>query len=325
MIALRRLCIAAALLPAAAAAHPLAPALLDLREIAPAQYEVLWRTSVTRAQDVDVAPRFPGDCRAGPVTRAAEGNEALVLRLSLACSAPLAGRAVAVDGLSRSRIAAIARFVPLQGVPRETLLDAAREAWIIPADAVPVVPQYLVLGIEHLATGLDHLLFVAGLVLLVRRAGRLLATLTAFTAGHSVTLALAALQLVRVPQAWMELGIALSVLALAVELARPAHAPPSAIARRPWLMAGAFGLLHGLGFAGALSQVGLPPGDVAAALLGFNLGIELGQIAEVAALLGLGALLHRGIQAPSLRVPAVYLLGTLAAFWCFGRAAVLLA
>jgi hydrogenase/urease accessory protein HupE len=172
------------------------------------------------------------------------------------------------------------------------------------------------LGIRHILGGPDHLLFVLGLVLLVRGRRALAATVTAFTAGHSVTLSLAMLGVVHVPPAPVEALIAASIFVVAVELRRD-----GATGRRPWWMAGTFGLLHGLGFAGALAQVGLPDTDIPLALAAFNVGIEIGQLLFVAAVLSIGLLL-RGRLARWRAVPA-YGIGTLAAFWVFERVAAL--
>src|SRR6185295_4271413 len=143
-----------------------------------------------------------------------------------------------------------------------------------------VAASYLRLGIEHILTGFDHLLFVLGLCLLIAGRRPLLWTLTAFTAGHSVTLSLAALGFVHVPQAPAEAAIAVTIVILARELARPSTTP-RLLRRRPWAMAALFGLLHGLGFAGALADIGLPAGDIPLALFSFTVGIEIGQIAFV--------------------------------------------
>ena len=184
--------------------------------------------------------------------------------------------------------------------------------------------RYLQLGAEHLWFGPDHLLFLLGLLLLVRAPGKRLLTLTAFTLGHSITLSLAALEVMLVPQAPMELGIALSLVVLARELLR---AQPSLLGRWPALMALSFGLLHGLGFAGALRDIGLPRDDVITALLAFNIGIELAQVTVLLAVM-LGAAALKGLRHGRPRfalsrtwstVTPAYLIGTLSAFWCFER------
>jgi hypothetical protein len=324
---MRRWLLVLLLWPVLAPAHPLAPALLELRETAPAQYETLWRTSVLRARGADLRPLPPQGCRGGLDQPAQiEGREALVLRGTLDCAPTgLAGKTLRIAGLDQARINVIVQLQPLAGQPQRVLLDATRAEWTVPLPGTPapVFARYLGLGAEHLLLGPDHLLFVAGLVLLVRGARRLLLTVTAFTLGHSLTLALAVLGLVRVNPALTELGIAASLLWLALDAVRPATRP-GLFARRPALLAISFGLLHGLGFAGALSEVGLPAGDIPLALLAFNLGIELGQIGVIAALLAVAAL-WRAPMLPLARLAPAYLIGTLAVYWCLERGAALFA
>jgi hydrogenase/urease accessory protein HupE len=319
----------AALLPALAQAHPLAPALLELRELETGRYAVLWRTSVARVQGTDVQPQLPPACQAlGPARLTAEENQSQVLRWDVDCGAGgLVGQTLAVSGLERSRISVILRLEPLRGEVVTRLLDLDQPSFTVPAPAAPppVFRGYLNLGIEHLLLGFDHVLFVLGLTLLVRRLRPLVVTVTAFTLGHSITLALATLGFVRVNPALTELAIAASIGVLALELLRPS--PHSLLRRRPWLMALAFGLLHGLGFAGALAEVGLPAGEIPQALLAFNLGIELAQLMLVTGWLLLAWAWRRAGARPlpaavTLLLPA-YGIGTLAAFWCLERAAAL--
>jgi hydrogenase/urease accessory protein HupE len=172
--------------------------------------------------------------------------------------------------------------------------------------------RYVALGVEHILSGYDHLLFVFGLLLLAVDLRALIATITAFTLGHSVTLTLAALDVARVPAAPVEVLIAFSIFVLAVELARIDPTRDATFARRrPWLMALVFGFLHGLGFAGTLRAAGLPAGAVPTALFGFNVGIELGQLAFVLTVLAISAWTHA--------LPA-YAIGSLAACWMIERA-----
>ena len=319
------------LISATAGAHPLAPALLELEQTGVNQYTVLWRTSATRAAGTDVAPRFPPVCsyqQTGAATL--DANEAVAVRGLLRCAQPLAGNELAVDGLEASRINVILRLRPSGAAEAGALLDARAPSWTVPqpGPARPLWLDYLALGIEHLLTGLDHVLFVTGLFLLVRGMRPLVLTVTAFTFGHSITLSLAALGLVRVSQPLAELGIALTILVLAVELARPAGQPAGWIARKPWAMAAAFGLLHGLGFAGALADIGLPQQSIPLALLSFNLGIECGQLLLLAVLLALAAGWKK-VAAPTAWLPLgrtlpVYAIGSCAALWCYARGILLL-
>jgi hydrogenase/urease accessory protein HupE len=192
----------------------------------------------------------------------------------------------------------------------------------VPAHAGPlmVLWAYIGLGIEHILFGVDHLLFVLCLLLLVRGIRNLLATVTAFTLAHSITLAAATLGLIRVPAAPVEATIALSIVFLATELVR-GGARQTVARSYPWLVAFTFGLLHGLGFAGALAEVGLPQGEIPLALFGFNVGVELGQLAFVTAVLSLARLARlMPWRMPAWAAGAVgYAIGSLATFWVFAR------
>jgi hydrogenase/urease accessory protein HupE len=316
-------------------AHPLAPALLQLKQINADDYQVLWRTSITRVQGADVEPALPSQCASTAAAQTAmEEGEALVARWTIRCAAPgLYGGALTIRGLDRAGINVILHIEDLKGAVSETLLDARQASIAIPKpEAAPsVFGSYLQLGVQHLLTGFDHMLFVAGLFLLVRRIKPLLLTVTAFTLGHSITLALASLGFIHVNSELTELGIAISILVLATEVVRKDQ-NRSWLARRSWLMASSFGLLHGLGFAGALTEVGLPQGEIPLALLAFNIGIELGQILLLVGMLLLATtwkLLPSQQQMPRLQrlvyLPPSYLIGGLAAYWCFERAAVFLA
>lgn len=326
--------LAALLLPVGAAlAHPLAPGLLQIEQVAPTRHAVLWRTPVVRAGAQTVAPRLPAGCTSvAPPVMQPGSAEVMTTRWLAECPGGLAGQILTVDGLAGSGINVIVRVVNLDGAEQQALLGADAPAVTVQFAGPPVLAHYFALGAEHLAGGLDHVLFLCGLFLLSgagaggwARARALLVTATAFTAGHSVTLGATALGYVPLPQAIAETLIAATVLALALELAQPASAHAGMLRRRPVAMAGAFGLVHGLGFAGALRDVGVPPPDLPMALLGFNLGIELAQLALLAAL---WLLAHVGRALPAPRgAPAVpaYLIGSLAACWLLERSAGLLA
>jgi hydrogenase/urease accessory protein HupE len=329
----RAICLIGLLMPMLPAqAHPLAPALLDLREVAPARYAVLWRTSIARAEGVGVEPSLPADCATVESAQSAlDDSQALVVRWVVQCGAGgLVGKTLTISGLERSGINVIVHLRNLGGEVTQGLLSVDQPSFAVPAPqaASSLFRAYVQLGIGHLLTGFDHMLFLLGLLLLVRRLRPLLITITAFTLGHSVTLSLATLGLVHVKQPIAELGIAISILVLAAEVARPAGRAPTVLARKPWLMAFSFGLLHGLGFAGALAEIGLPQNEIPLSLLSFNVGIESGQILIVALAL-LTAVLWRSVQQHiPIRVHAMtrafppYVIGSLAALWCFQRAAI---
>ncbi len=318
-----------------AAAHPLAPALLELTERPSGdQFDVVWKTSVLRVPGSDLRPRLPEHCaETTPVAVEQSGDrrDQLVRRWSVDCGERgLVGSRIGFDGLGPARIDALVRVAladgrVVRGVVRadEPLLEVSQAPT---RDAVFV--DYLQLGLDHILGGIDHLLFVFGLLLLVRGDTRLLAKIiTAFTVGHSVTLSLAALGLVRYPTQLIELIIALSIFFVAVELSRSGGPESSVMRRRPWAIAVCFGLLHGLGFAGALAEIGLPAGEIPLALLAFNAGIELGQLAFVFAILLAQRLLQPLLDAAPRWVEQIplYAMGSLAAFWCFERLAAVLA
>jgi len=314
--------------PAFVWAHALDPALLDVRVGGDGVAEVLFRTSSTRASGAQVDPVLPVGCRVVREPVATEEGPAVSVRWAVDCGANgWVGQEVGVDGLGAASTDALVRIALADGRVVQRVLRAAEPRLVVPArpSALTVAADYCRLGIEHILGGVDHLLFVLGLVLLVGPGRRLVATITAFTLGHSITLTLAVLGFANVPARPTEVLIAASVLLLAVELARPA-ATPGLLGRVPWVMALAFGLLHGLGFAGALREIGLPAGDVPLALASFNAGVEIGQIAFVVVVLAAGWLGARVVgTAPRWgRLVPVYTMGTLAAFWCFQRLAVFL-
>ncbi len=254
-------------------------------------------------------------------------------RWNVGCGvASLVGERFAVRGLDAQNGEALLRLELIDGRRVQTVLRADRPAFTVPAGdtGLAVTASYAALGVEHILSGIDHLLFVLGLVLLVRGRREILGIMTAFTLGHSVTLALATLGIVNAPTQPIEVLIAASIVVIALELTRgralvnDAASGRSLLLRRPWLVACAFGLLHGFGFAGALAQIGLPRGEIPLALLSFNLGIELGQIAFATAILALLAMLPPRWHAAG-RLTAAYGIGALAMLWLFERALPLIA
>jgi hypothetical protein len=251
--------------------------------------------------------------------------DARVQHAELVCTTPLAGRVFTVNGLELTATDVLLRVDNLDGTSFTHRLVPEAPSVVIPErpGALDVAATYLALGIEHILLGIDHLLFVLALLLLVRGIGRLVATITAFTVAHSITLAAATLGFVDVPSAPIEATIALSILFVATELARGsvARSRTTATTNFPWLVAFTFGLLHGFGFAGALSEVGLPAHAIPLALLFFNVGVELGQLAFIAVvLMGAWALRRIRLEPPAWapRLTA-YVIGSVAAFWVFER------
>jgi hydrogenase/urease accessory protein HupE len=308
-------------------AHPLDPSLLELRADGEGVFQVLWRTPLRRTGMLPLEPVIPDHCRplSAPEIRVAAATSTLRWRVDCG-PAGLIGSRIGVEGLDVRKTDALVRVERVDGSSIQAVVRAAQPYLTVPRSSslLAVGGSYLRLGFEHILTGLDHLAFVLALVLLSAGRRQLLWTITAFTLGHSVTLSLAALGLVHVPQAPAEALIAVSIFVVAVELTRKRDA--SWLRRSPWAMAVVFGLLHGLGFAGALTEVGLPAGEIPLALFSFNVGIELGQLFFVVLVLivrpALSAATGRLTPAAA-KVPA-YAIGSLAAFWVLQRVALLL-
>ncbi len=303
-------------------AHEVRPAFLDLSETAPNQYMMTWKVPALGDFRLGITPRLPASCHAAGDPISMQAGGAFIEHGRVNCDLALAGQTIAIDRLDATMTDVLVRIQTLDGTVQSTRLTPSHPSFTVPARAGPltVLTTYIGLGIEHILFGVDHLLFVLCLLLLVRGIGNLLATVTAFTLAHSVTLAAATLGFIRIPGAPVEATIALSIVFLACELARGDTG--QTVARSyPWLVAFCFGLLHGLGFAGALAEVGLPRGEIPLALFAFNVGVELGQIAFVTAVLSLS----RQVQAMLPRLPvwspraAGYAIGSIAAFWVFSR------
>jgi hydrogenase/urease accessory protein HupE len=308
------------LLASAASAHPLAPALLELKEEPGGEVEVLWKRSSLSVPGSRIEPVVPPDCPALTQPRVEEQGVAVLLRWRIDCGPTgLVGRTVRVDGLGPAKIDTLVRIELSDERKIQRVLRRGEPEMIVPEKAGrwTVFVDYMSIGFDHILSGMDHLLFVFGLFLLCAGVKPLVKTITAFTVGHSVTLSLAALGYANLPSGPIEVLIAASVLVLAVELAREAP-EPTLMRRYPWPMALCFGLLHGMGFAGALREVGLPAGEIPIALFSFNVGIELGQLVFVLALAALVPLVKR-LRVPLPQRAAVYVMGSMAAFWMIQR------
>jgi hypothetical protein len=316
--------------PLPARADDLRPAYLQLVERDDDTWDVSWKVpAIDETTTLAIRPEFPpGTELVAPARRAwAEGTA--VLGWTVRVPGGLAGRRVAIPGLSSSRTEVIARIVHRDGSEHvERVTPAAPELAIgMEPGSTRVARTYGRLGVEHILGSLDHLLFLLSLCLLVGEGRRLVATITAFTLAHSITLGLAALGVLDVPRPPIEAAIALSIAFVAAEIVRSARGGPGAAERRPWLLAFAFGLLHGLGFAAALAEVGLPRASIPLALLFFNLGVEAGQLAFVVIVFAVrrlaGALAPRlrWSSGAALRVGAAYAIGAVASAWLFERVA----
>ena len=244
-------------------------------------------------------------------------------RLRIRRDGGLTGTPITIDGLAGTFTDVLLRLERLDGTEITRRLTPDDPTYVVESNPGlgQVAWTYFVLGVEHILLGIDHLLFVLALLLIVADWKKLVGTITAFTVAHSITLALATLGFVHVPGPPVEAIIALSIVFVASEIIRSQQGEPGLTARWPWIVAFTFGLLHGFGFAGALSEVGLPQQSIPMALLTFNLGVEAGQLMFVAAAVLLYAISRRvSLKPPEwvYRVPA-YAIGGIAAFWFVQR------
>jgi hydrogenase/urease accessory protein HupE len=312
----------------AAVAHELRPGYLELRETAPDEFAMLWKVPARGDQRFGIRPALPERCAPASPPAGMLTDEAYVERSVVRCPGGLDGQTLAVDGLAATLTDVLVRIERQDGASSTHRLTPAAPSVVLTGapDGTAVAATYLRLGVEHILLGFDHLLFVLALLILVGPTRRLIGTVTAFTVAHSLTLAAATLGLVHVPSAPVEATIALSIAFVAAEIVHARQGRVSLTEQRPWIVAFAFGLLHGLGFAGALAAVGLPPRAIPVALLFFNVGVEVGQLLFIGAVLAVGAVVRR------LALPwpawawrlAPWGIGTLAAYWTIERVAAFL-
>lgn len=311
-----------------ASGHELRPAYLEIRESGAGTFDVLWKVPARGELRLALYVRFPATCKAAgePVVYAA--GDAFIQRWKLACPDGLVGKTVAIDGLSTTMTDVLVRVKWADGPTETTRLDSANTEFTL--SGAPQTYQlawaYTFMGVEHILLGIDHLLFVLGLLLIVPHRWALVKTITAFTVAHSITLALAVWGIVHVPSAPVDAAIALSIVFLGVEIVHAGRGKAGLTVRYPWVVSFGFGLLHGLGFAGALTSLGLPSSAIPLALLFFNVGVELGQLVFVAFFLALAwAFQTLEVRWPRWCHPLpAYSIGTVAMYWFVGRLLVIL-
>ena len=307
---------------APARADELKPGYLELTQTAPLDWRMTWKAPDKSGLIGVAEPKLPDDCLVRERRRGMEGVS-LRTESDVRCAKPLAGREIGLAGLENSISDVLVRIAPLGQPVQASRLTPRQPMTEVKAtpDAWNVARTYLGLGVQHILTGYDHLLFVVSLVLLLRGGWRIVKTVTAFTLAHSLTLAGAALGYFSLPQAPVESVIALSIIFLAVEIAKSKPGQFRLSEQYPWAVSFMFGLLHGFGFAGALKEIGLPEGEVPAALFSFNVGVEIGQLVIVGC--AMSALTLIGWFAPSRLRPATltaaYVIGALASGWFINR------
>ena len=311
----------------AARAHEVRPALLDIRQSGPGDYDVTWKQPMVGDLAVHLVPHLSG----GAIDRPPAAEDAqpgfLIRTWRVRGGAPLDGQTVSVEGLALSVTDVLLRVTTAKGEEIDSVLRPAAPQQVLRLTGPQgiAVPGYLRLGVEHILTGFDHLLFVLGLLLLIGPNWQVVKAISAFTVAHSITLALAALGYVRVPSALIEALVALSIVFVACELVPVAGREDTLTRRHPWIIAFAFGLLHGLAFAGALREIGLPPRATPQALFLFNVGVEIGQLMFIAAAIAAMRLYAVAERRLAWRRPAwasaapAYVIGGLASYWLIER------
>lgn len=322
LVALALLLLAAWLTPVASA-HEVRPAYLRIQQQAETVYDFLWRVPARGEMRLSLYVEMPPGCETRGEVRSYQQNATFIERWVADCPGGLAGETIRIQGLSATLTDGLVRHERLDGTTQVARVTPSQPQFTVTAAESwqQVATTYGWLGVEHILLGIDHLLFVLALLMIVSGWRKLIATVTAFTVAHSLTLGAATLGWVHMPQAPVEAIIALSILFVAAEIVHWRQGKRSLTREKPWLVAFVFGLLHGFGFAGALTEIGLPEHAIPLALLFFNLGVEVGQLLFIAAVFAAWAVLRR-IRWPdwAWRVP-VYAIGSLAAFWTIERIA----
>lgn len=311
------------LFAASVGADEIRPGYLEITETTADVYGVLWKVPLMGDTGQRLIPVFPQHCIEVSPVASYPTPGSLIRRWSIECPGGLREQSIPITGLRETVTDVLAQIQWLDGSSQVARAGPGNPTLSIEAaaSAGAIIYTYTFLGIEHILGGIDHLLFILALLIIVRGVGRLVATITAFTLAHSLTLAAATLGYVNIPGKPVEAVIALSILFLAVEIVHSCRGRVGAAERYPWLVAFSFGLLHGFGFAGALAEIGLPQQEIPLALVFFNVGVELGQLIFVACFVILIWLAAR--LAPTrgnwVRIVPAYLIGSVAAYWTIER------
>lgn len=304
-------------------AHEIRPGFIQIEQINETTYQVFWKIPRLDQAIPKIYINFPNGFR---VTESRSPNPIpgfVLYSYQMTSTSSLNGKRIGVDGLDSTLIDVLVNINFLNGEKISFMLQPDHPTHIIPEKetVLGTIKTYLILGIEHILLGIDHLLFVLALLLITSGFKKLIKTITAFTIAHSITLSLAALGFVGLPGAPVEAVIALSIVFLAVELMHYYKGKPSLTAKYPWIVAFTFGLLHGFGFAGALTNIGLPQTNIPTALLFFNVGVEIGQIAFILAVIAFIWLIKKTkmVFPKWATLVPVYCIGGVASYWLIER------
>lgn len=312
------------LLPALVWAHEIRPGYLEIKENADHSLQIIWKQPLMGDYGAPMHPSISAGWMVDSLAQVSYTETYLVKHWQIpAAHEPLDKQIIKIDGLQKTITDVLVQVILLNDVSFTYLIKPIQPfvQLSLAKPQPPPVWQYIQLGLLHIWTGFDHLLFVFGLLLLVRKRSKLLWTITAFTIAHSITLALATLQILKVPGAFTETAIAMSIVFLAVELVHHYKGKNGFAYRYPWLVAFLFGLLHGLGFASALKDVGLPQNNIPLALFLFNVGVEIGQLAFVFVMLLIMAVINKIAynRKPWQKYLAPYFIGCMASLWMIER------
>ncbi len=304
-------------------AHEVRPAYLELRETTTGEFSVLWKTPARGEMRLALSPEFSASHKNITPIMTRQTETAALQTWNIRTIESLRGQTIGIHGLERTMTDVLVRIEFADGSSWVQRLTPSNPVATVPVEqsAGEVAGQYSKLGVEHILLGIDHLLFVLALLMITRGTMHLVKTITAFTVAHSITLGLATLGFIHVPSRPVEALIALSIVMVAAEIIHTRRGIEGLTARAPWIVAFSFGLLHGLGFAGALSEVGLPEGHIPVALLFFNIGVEAGQLLFIAAVMGVMAAFRQVHMQMPQWAPYIppYTIGSVAMFWVFQR------
>lgn len=307
-------------------AHDVRPALLSMQETSADTFSVLWKRPVNAAIPLNLSVRMPSVCEASDATSRRNVGDFSISQWQAHCAGGLANTAFIIDGLATSVTDVLLQIQFLNGTLFVERLTPDKTSVSIPAEpsVLGVMRSYVLLGVEHILSGIDHLLFVLCIMLLISGKKKLLFAITAFTVAHSLTLVMSILGYAAMNNGVVEVLIALSIVLLAYEVIRYNKGVIGLSTEFPWVVIFVFGLMHGFGFAGALADIGLPANNIPIALLFFNLGVEVGQLLFVVVTLLIVMPIGRYIDRwPNWRITPAYAIGIAGAFWFFQRLATL--
>ncbi len=299
-------------------------AYLELKESRQNNFSVIFKVPIKANRKLDLHVNLPSTCREVSGINSQLVNNAYLNSWDIKCDDSLFGKKISIDGLKRSKTDLLLQLKLLDGISQTIIMTPKEPSYQVPtqASSMEVVKTYTFLGVEHILEGFDHLLFVFALLLIAKNMRQLIWTITAFTLAHSITLVGVTFGYLRLPQQPVEAIIALSIIFLAMEVIHQKRGIEGIASRFPWIVSFTFGLLHGFGFAGALAEIGLPQQSVPLALLFFNVGVEIGQLMFVSAVVLIGYMLKKFTKSSVMdmgRVVVVYGIGSLASFWFIER------